>query len=432
MKRIAHNVCSSEGVLAPQPLPYGLHLIEEDDVQAAKIALRQDAQMSIALDEDDISAALATLRGPLLAQGPFVQAFEQEFAGVVGASHAVACSSGTAALHLALASLEVADGDVCIVPAITFLSTATAARFCNAEVVFADVDSITGLMTPASLSEALKRAGKRAKAVLPVHLAGRACDMDEIFAIARDAGLRVVEDACHALGTRVGGRPVGDGLLSDATTFSFHPVKTIACGEGGMVTTNNRDQAERMRRLRNHGVTREPSLMQDQALSFGTDGEPNPWSYEQLELGFNYRMTELEGALGRSQLGKLPRFVSRRAGLAARYDALLAPLEPLIQPVRNPIDQTVSLHIYVAQMDYDLLGMDRSTLVNRLGRAGIGAQVHYIPIYRQPYFVQRYGEMRLPGAELYYSRSLALPLFPAMATLDVDRVVLELIKIIGR
>ena len=255
--------------------------------------------------------------------------------------------------------------------------------------------------------------------------------MDEIAAVARQAGLAIVEDACHALGTHVDGRPVGAGGLSEATTFSFHPVKTIACGEGGMVTTIDPARAARMRRLRNHGVTREADLMRDQALSFAADGVPNPWSYEQLELGFNYRMTELEGALGQSQLKKLPRFVARRAELAARYDELLRPLSPFVTPMPAMAGQNVSLHIYVVKIDFERAGVDRATLMRRLMALGVGAQVHYIPVYRQPYFVDRYGPLRLAGAERYYAQSMALPLFPAMADGDVDRVVLNLTQAFG-
>ena len=389
-------------------LPYGLHLIEEDDVAAVAAALRDE----------------------LLAQGPRVAAFERALAKRVGAAHAVASSSGTAALHLALASLDVGPGDVCVVPAVTFPSTATAALFCGAEVVFADVDPDTGLATAETFAQALHRAG-RAKAVLPVHLSGRLCDMPAIADLARGHGAAVVEDACHALGSLdEHGSAAGACVWSDAAVFSFHPVKTIATGEGGMTTLNDPARDARMRRLRNHGVTRDDELMSEPG-SFAADGEPNPWSYEQLELGFNYRMNEMQAALGLSQLGKLDRFVGRRRSLAARYDRLLARFGGRVRPVATPAGQNPSPHIYTVLIDFEALGLDRAAMMRALVSKGVGTQVHYIPLYRQPFFRARYGEMRLAGAEAYYARCLALPLFPAMADAHVDQVVLALAEVLG-
>jgi UDP-4-amino-4,6-dideoxy-N-acetyl-beta-L-altrosamine transaminase len=390
-------------------LPYGLHLIEEDDIAAVVAALRSD----------------------LLAQGPRVAAFEQAFAERVGARDAVAVSSGTAALHLALAGLDVREGDLCVVPAVTFLSTATAALHCGAEVVFADVYPDTGLATADTVAQTIRRAGPP-RAVLPVHLSGRLCDTAAIAEIAHDCGAVVVEDACHALGgSDANGLAVGACPDAEAATFSFHPVKTIAAGEGGMITLADPVRAERMRRLRNHGVTREGALM-GEADSFAADGAPNPWSYEQLELGFNYRMNEMEAALGLSQLGKLDRFVTRRRALTARYDRLLAPFAPMVRPVATPHGQRPSLHIYTVLIDFEALGLSRAALMKALVERGVGTQVHYIPLYRQPFFRDRYGEMRLPGAEAYYARCLALPLFPAMSDAHVDQVVLALAEVMGK
>lgn len=405
-------------------LPYGRHLIEEDDVAAVRAVLQADVDSGL-IEQDDAEAVIEALRGDLLAQGPRVAAFETAFAQQVDAADAVACSSGTAALHLALMGAGLEAGDICIVPAITFLSTATAPLFCGAEVVFADVDPHTGLMTVGTLAEALKRADGRAKAVLPVHLAGRSCDMRAIAAVAREAGLTVIEDACHALGSIADGRSVGASAFSTAATFSLHPVKAIACGEGGMVTTNDRSMAERMRRLRNHGITRDPAMMTS-AMSFAADGSPNPWAYEQLELGYNYRMNEMQAALGSSQLAKLDRFTARRAALARRYDELLAPMANMVSPVRSPPEQSVAHHLYVAHLNSAALQSDKARLMAGLAKRGVGTQVHYIPVYRQPYFERRYGRMHLPGAEAYYRSAIALPLFPAMRDTDVDHVVLEL------
>lgn len=373
------------------------------------------------IDEDDIAAVVAALRSDYLAHGPRVTAFEQAFAARVGAREAVACSSGTAALHLALLGLGVGPGDVCVVPAVTFLATATAAILCGAELVFADVDAESGLMTAETLAEAMARAGCPVKAVLPVHLGGRSADMAGIALVARAAGAALVEDACHAVGGGDAfGRPVGACAQSDAATFSFHPVKTLAAGEGGMVSLNDPAIAERLRRLRNHGVTHDPALMTEPG-SLDADGARKPWIYEQIELGFNYRMDEMSAALGLSQLGKLDWFVARRAELAALYDQALAPLAPAIRPAPRG-EGRAGWHLYQALIDFDALGEDRAALMRRLAAAGVQTQVHYVPLYRQPWFKARYGEMRLPGAEAFYARVLALPLFPVMADGDVARV----------
>jgi UDP-4-amino-4,6-dideoxy-N-acetyl-beta-L-altrosamine transaminase len=383
-----------------ESLPYGLHLIEDDDV----------------------AAVTAALTSGLLAQGPRAQAFEAALAERTGTAHAVATSSGTAALHLALLALDVGPGDLVVVPAITFLSTATAARMCGAEVVFADVDPLTGLMTPETLLEALASATGPVKAALPVHLGGRMADMAGLAAVAGEAGVVLVEDCAHALGSRRGEARAGGCGRSAAACFSFHPVKTVAAGEGGAVTTNDAELAARIGRLRNHGVTRDEALMVDPELSLDDQGQRHPWSYEQLELGFNYRMTDIEAALGLSQLGKLDRFIARRAALAAAYDRRLEPLAPWVRPVRAGADEVPSLHLYQVLIDFPAIGKSRGQVARTLIAHGIGCQVHYIPLYRQPYFKARYGPMRLPGAEAFYAAVLALPLFPAMADADVDRV----------
>lgn len=382
------------------------------------------------IDDDDIAAVVAALRSELIAHGPRVAEFERAFAAATGASEAVACSSGTAALHLALAGLDIGPGDVCIVPAITFLATAGAALYCGAEVRFADVDPATGLMTPETLAAALE-ASPRVRAVLPVHLAGRFCDMAAISDLARDRGCRIVEDACHAVGGEdAEGRRAGACARSDAATFSFHPVKTLAAGEGGMVTCNDAAGAERMRRLRNHGVTRDPALMTE-AFALGPDGVPEPWAYEQLELGFNYRMNELEAALGASQLGKLPRFAARRRALAARYDAALSDFAPVLRPVRTPAGQSPALHLYQVLIDFEAAGRSRAELMRALAAHGVGSQVHYIPLPRQPVFQRHAQGQSFPGAEAFYARVLALPLYPAMADSDVDRVAAALRAVLG-
>lgn len=368
------------------------------------------------IDESDIEAVVRVLRGDFLTSGPEIGAFETAFAAGVDAPFAVACNSATAALHLALDALGVGPGDVCIVPAITFLATANAALYCGADVVFADVDAATGLMTPDTLAEAVTRAGPAARAVLPVHLAGAMCDMEALSAAAREAGLVVVEDSCHALGSLdAQGRPAGACDLSDAATFSFHPVKTLACGEGGMVTTRSAKLADHMRRARSHGVERSPDHFQRR------EGAHEPWWYEMVQPGWNYRMPDINAALGRSQLKRLPVFAARRRALAARYESALSGLAPLVRtPADAPGDPC--RHLYNVRIDFAAAGATRAEVMARLKAEGIGTQVHYIPLYRHPFHAPRHTAGLLPGAEAHYAGTLSLPLWPGMADGDPERV----------
>ena len=368
------------------------------------------------VDADDIAAVTRVLQSDYLTTGPEIPAFEAEFAAAVEAPHAVACNSATAALHLALAGLGVGEGDVCIVPTVTFLATANAARYCGADVVFADVDAETGLLTADSVADALARAGDRAKAVLPVHLAGALCDMAAIEGVARRAGLFIVEDSCHALGAIGPDGPAGACRRSDAATFSFHPVKTLAAGEGGMLTTRNPALAEAAARLRSHGVERDPARMN----SF--DSRQEPWTYEMAALGWNYRMPDINAALGRSQLAKLPHFAARRRALAALYSKALSPLAPI---VRSPAVQPgvdPCRHLMNVRIDFEAAGVARADVMARLRERGVGSQVHYIPVHTQPYYAGQGGHPDLPGARDYYARTLSLPLYPSMADPDVARV----------
>ena len=375
------------------------------------------------IDDDDVAAVAEALRADFLTTGPTVEAFERAFADKVGAPHAVACANGTAALHLAMLALGIGEGDVCIVPSITFLATANCARYVSAEVVFADVDPATGVMTPETLEAAVARAGDaRVAAVLPVHLRGEVCAMPALAQIAEEAGAVVVEDACHALGSRARGLgaddwTVGDGSQSALACFSFHPVKTIATGEGGMVTTASEALASRLRTLRSHGMIR-PA---------GAD----PWWYEMPEVGFNYRLPDVLCALGLSQLNKLDAFVARRRDLAARYAARLAPLAPLAQPAATELWSDPALHLMTVLIDFEAAGRSRVAVVEALKGRGVGSQVHYIPVHTQPYYRQRYGELDLPGARTWYDRCLSLPLYPGMADGDVDRVVDALAAALG-
>lgn len=375
------------------------------------------------IDESDIDAVVEVLRGDWLTTGPTINALEAEFAGIVGAEHAVACSNGTTALHLALAAEGVGPGDTCIVPAITFMATANAALYCGARVVFADVDPETGLMTPESLADALARAGGKARAVLPVHLAGQCEAMDALSSLAATAGAVLVEDACHAVGSRWTGAPVGGCRHSRAACFSFHPVKTIAAGEGGMVTTNDPDLAGRLRQLRSHGIERDPAHHQRQ--------EGEPWWHEMQALGWNYRLSDIQAALALSQLRRLDSFAARRADLARAYDAALAKADLPVLPLSRTSDCEPCLHLYPVRIDFDAIGKSRASVMAGLVERGVGSQVHYIPVSEQPYYKSRYGRQDLPGAQAYYERTLSLPLYVDMLDEDPAYVVDALARVVG-
>jgi UDP-4-amino-4,6-dideoxy-N-acetyl-beta-L-altrosamine transaminase len=378
------------------------------------------------IDEADIAAVAAVLRSEWLTGGPAVAAFENAFSVATGAKHAVACASGTAALHLAALALGLGPGDYVVVPNITFLATANAVRFVGAEVVFADVDPNTGLMTPDTLAGALDRAktaGQKVSAVFPVHLAGQMADMDDLAVVA-GADCRLVEDACHALGATDGEKqPTGSCRKAAMACFSLHPVKVIAGGEGGVVTTNDDELARRLRLARNHGMERNPARFLCPEQAFAPSGDANPWYYEMTEPGFNYRLSDIHAALAASQLGKLKQFVGRRAALVARYDELLTPLAPVVRPIRRVDHCTPAWHLYVALVDFAAIGIDRAAFMRQLRDAGIGTQVHYLPLNRQPYYRVRYGDIELAGGDRWYARALSLPLFPAMSDADADRVV---------
>ncbi len=379
------------------------------------------------VDEADIAAVARVLRSDFLTTGPEGGAFEAAFAEAVGARHAVSCSSGTAALHLAALALGLGPGDVVIVPSLTFLASANMARYVGAELRFADVDPDTGLMTPATLRDALAAAVTNVKAVVPVHLNGQCCDMPALRAVVEGRNVALVEDACHALG----GADVGACAASEMAMFSLHPAKVIAAGEGGVVTTRDPALAERLARFRNHGMVRDPARFACPDQAFDKSGGANPWYYEMPEIGFNYRLSDIHAALAHSQIARMASFVAARRRIAARYDAALAGLAPLVRPVGRIAGEEPAWHLYVVLIEFDRLKIDRATLMRRLREANIGTQVHYLPVHRQPYYRARYGAVVLPGADAYYSRALSLPLFPDMTDDDTDRVVRALSAIVA-
>jgi UDP-4-amino-4,6-dideoxy-N-acetyl-beta-L-altrosamine transaminase len=384
------------------------------------------------IDEDDIDAVVDVLRNGLLTSGPKAAEFERLFAKKVGAAEACVCSNGTTALHLACLVAGLGPGDLAIVPTVTFLSTANAVRMTGADVIFADVDADTGLLTPQTLLHAYQKANKPVKAVLPVHLNGQCCDAEAVYEIARANGSQIISDCCHALGAeyKTGGWP-GDGQYEDFACFSLHPVKSIAMGEGGVVTTNSSQFAIQLRNLRGHDMRRAAEDWQHSNLAFDSDGAENPWYYEMQELGFNYRATDLQCALGISQLGKLGAFVKRRREIADRYDALVQKLGNRLVPVKRTETANSAWHLYPVLIDFEALGKTRASVMAELRDRGVGTQVHYIPVSSQPYYVELYGGQTFAGAERYYSCALSLPIFPTMTDNDVDFVVKSLEEVLS-
>ncbi|MFO1187083.1 MAG: UDP-4-amino-4,6-dideoxy-N-acetyl-beta-L-altrosamine transaminase [Alphaproteobacteria bacterium] len=388
------------------------------------------------IDEDDIAAVAGVLRGDYLTTGPAVEDFERALASATGAREAVALANGTAALHLAARALGLGPGDTVIVPAITFVATANAARFVGAEVVFADVDPDSGLhdaehCAPRSSWRGggggrRRRTTSGKRALFNVHLAGQCEDLEEIARIAREAGLLILDDACHAIGTEyrtMAGKwhKVGSCAHSDLTVFSFHPVKTIAMGEGGAIALNNSALAAHIRRDRSHGLERDPALL-SASFSRDLDGAPAPWAYELVAPGYNYRASDIHCALAASQLKKLSKFVRERRALMALYERMLEPLWPVVRPLSRVAACLPAWHLNVALVDFARAGTTRTALMGKLKARGIGTQVHYIPVHRQPYYEDRYGAQDLPGAEVYYRNCLTLPLFVGLSEDDVARV----------
>lgn len=369
-----------------------------------------------AIDEADRAAVLEVLAGDWLTQGPAIARFEEAFAARFGAAYAVAFANGTAALHGACFAAGLGPGDEAVVPAITFAATANAALYVGARPVFADVDPRTGLLSIASLKKAL---GTRTRAVLPVHYAGLPADLDEIMALAESRRLIVIEDACHAPGALFRGKPAG--RWGHLACFSFHPVKHLTTGEGGLVLTDNPEYAERLRCFRTHGIAKDPAAI----------GREGGWHYEMRFLGFNYRLTDFQAALGLSQLGKLDEFLRVRREHAAAYDREFTALPEV---AFLPVDEkrTCAYHLYPLLFDMDALTCDKRTLFAALRAEGIGVQVHYIPVPRHPFYRSLgYDPALTPGAEAFFAREISLPLFVGLTAADRDDVVTAVHKVVA-
>jgi UDP-4-amino-4,6-dideoxy-N-acetyl-beta-L-altrosamine transaminase len=369
------------------------------------------------ITQADIDAVIEVLQSEFLTQGPRVPQFERAVAAYCGADHALAVNSATSALHIACLAVGLGAGDWLWTSPITFVASANCGLYCGARVDFVDIDPRTWNLCPRALESKLadaKSAGRLPKVVVPVHLSGQPCDMQAIHALSKEYGFRIVEDASHAIGGSYRGEPIGSSRYSDITVFSFHPVKIITTGEGGMAMTNDDQLANAMGLLRSHGITRDPGQM--------THAPDGGWYYQQVALGYNYRMTELQGALGTSQLQRIDSYVSRRHQLAAAYDRLLEGL-PIVRPWQHP-DGYSGMHLYVVRIDPERCARSRDEVFAAMQAAGIGVNLHYIPVHTQPYYqAMGFKPGDFPEAERYYAEAITLPMFPTLSDREQGNVV---------
>ena len=373
------------------------------------------------IDDDDIRAVCSVLRNELITQGPVVAQFEKQICKLTGAKYCVVLANGTAALHLAVAALDIKKGSEGITSTNTFVATANAIAYSGLKPVLADIDPVTFNISLGSIRSKLT---SRTRVILPVHFAGQPVSVRKIRSLV-GAKISIIEDAAHAIGSiDAEGYPVGACKYSDMTVFSFHPVKTITSGEGGAITTNNSELYERLLMLRVGGITRN--------LKCFVSPIDDPWYYEMQYLGFNYRLTDIHAALGLSQLSKLGKFVKRRRQIVLKYNKAFKGLPCFQTPKENP-GVFSAFHLYVAQIDFDALGKTRKEFVASLAENKVGCQVHYIPVHYQPYYAKTYGYRKgdLPVSERYYHKALSLPLYPKMTNADVDRVIAQVTRILS-
>jgi len=374
------------------------------------------------INEADVNAVIEVLRSDFLTQGPKVPEFEQTVLDYCKASHAIAVNSGTSALHIACRALSVGPGDIVWTSPITFVASANCALYCGAAVDFVDIDPLTYNLSPDRLAEKLDQAeklGNLPKAVIPVHFSGQPCDIASIYELSKKYNFRIIEDASHAIGGRYRGEPIGNCRYSDITVFSFHPVKVVTTGEGGMCVTNDTGLAERMTRYRAHGITTKPELMNPRS------GE-EIWNYQQIDLGHNYRMTDLEAALGVSQMKRLDEFVSKRHALAGRYDELLQDL-PVITPWQHP-DAYSGMHLYVIRLKLNEVERTHRQVYEATVEHNIGVNLHYIPVYRQPYYEEMgFKKGYCLEAERYYCDAISIPVYPRL-TYDLQDMVVNVLR----
>jgi UDP-4-amino-4,6-dideoxy-N-acetyl-beta-L-altrosamine transaminase len=370
------------------------------------------------INQADIDAVVAVLRSDYLTQGPAVPAFEKSVADFCGVQHAVATNSATSALHIACLALGVGKGDIVWTTPITFVASANCALYCGATVDFVDIDPRTYNLSIGRLAEKLavaEKVGKLPKVVIPVHLCGQPCDMAGIHALSQQYGFKIIEDASHAIGGRYKDEPVGNCRYSDITVFSFHPVKIITTGEGGMALTNDMALAKHMRLLRSHGITNASADLQPRSAA-------EIWNYQQIDLGFNYRMTDIQAALGVSQMTRLDEFVTKRHVIAQRYDQLLSEL-PLLTPYQHE-DSYSGYHLYVIRLKLAEINKTQRQVYDALHAADVLVNLHYIPVYRQPYYERmEFNLGHCPQAEQYYAEAISIPLYPGLTEVQQDQVV---------
>ena len=375
------------------------------------------------ITQDDINAVVGVLESDFLTQGPMVPEFEKCISNYCGADYAVAVNSATSALHLACLALDLGVGDWLWTSPITFVASANCGLYCGARVDFVDIDPITYNLSPHALKKKLIQAEKKnrlPKVVIPVHLSGQSCEMEEIHKLSQQYGFKIIEDASHAIGGKYQNQPIGSNKYSDITIFSFHPVKIITTGEGGAAVTNNRELHNKMRLLRSHGITRDHELM--------TQAPDGPWYYQQIELGYNYRMTDIQAALGISQMKRLDDYINRRHEIATKYNVLLDNL-PITLPFQNTNTYT-SYHLYIIRLNDDSIISHRD-LFNKLQRHNVGVNLHYIPLYKQPHYKNNgISQDKYPNSEGYYEQAISLPIYPTLTTVEQDQVVNTLIEAI--
>jgi UDP-4-amino-4,6-dideoxy-N-acetyl-beta-L-altrosamine transaminase len=373
------------------------------------------------IQESDIEAVVKVLRSDFLTQGSVVPQFEKQLCDYTGSSYAVAVNSATSALHIACLSLGLEKGDWLWTSPNSFVASANCGLYCGAKIDFIDIDVKTYNLSIDKLEKKLicaKKEKKLPKIVIPVHFAGQSCDMKRIYSLSKQYGFKIIEDAAHAIGGRYLDSPIGGCQYSDITVFSFHPVKIITTAEGGLATTNSKKLAEKMQLYRSHGIIRNQELITEKV-----DGD---WYYQQVVLGFNYRMTELQAALGVSQMKRLDRFVSSRHILRKRYDMLLRDL-PITIPFQHKNNYS-ALHLYPIKIDFKRIGKSREKIFNELRASGVGVNVHYIPIHTQPYYKQfGFHKGDFPNAELYYHETISIPIFHAM-TMDQQDTIVGILK----
>ncbi len=378
------------------------------------------------INQQDINAVVEVLRSDFLTQGPQVPAFEQAIMDACGAKYAVVVNSATSALHIACLALGLGNEDWLWTTPNTFVASANCALYCGAKVDFVDIDPRTYNLCAKQLEKKLiaaQKAGKLPKIVIPVHFSGQSCDMQAIYSLSKKYGFKIIEDASHAIGGKYKGEPIGNCRYSDITVFSFHPVKIVTSAEGGAAVSNRADLAEKMLLLRSHGITRDEELM--------TKAADGPWYYQQIALGFNYRMTELQAALGLSQMQRLQEFVIKRHKLASRYDELLQDL-PITLPWQHP-DSESARHLYVIRLQLEQINITHLDVFNVLRAAGVLVNLHYIPVHMQPYYQKMGFESgQFPEAEQYYKEAISIPLFSAMTEEQQDTVCSTLKTILSK